>query len=244
MSCMMIDGSRKLHNATLCSRTDWGRCGLCLDAERQRAGFKAPVSARTDERAARMLGSAQSGQRAAGSARVRRCQRACLGRSEGPLAGVIYAGRLRSVHRGPNAPTVTPGHPGPKFLLSPARDPLNPKKAMRSPDPGLPSPNFRRRCVRRDLRIRSVQQFLIVTVAVKQVAKPGNGGVQFKNAGRGPKTNQRSDDQWSEYGGHIKSRTPILDARRLNFVFWCTSGSPHVRATGAAMCGASVAHLM
>ena len=63
------------------------------DAERQRAGFKAPVSARTDERAARMLGSAQSGQRAAGSARVRR-QRTCLGGSEGPLASVIYAGRL------------------------------------------------------------------------------------------------------------------------------------------------------
>ena len=78
------------------------------DAERQRAGFKAPVSARTDEQAAGMLGSAQSGQRAAGSARVRR-QQTCLGGSEGPLASVIYAGRE------PSAPPVIPGHPRPKF---------------------------------------------------------------------------------------------------------------------------------
>ena len=64
----------------------------------------------------------------------------------------------------------------------------------------------------------------------------------FKNAGRGrgPKTNQRSDDQWSKYGGRIKSRTPILDARRLNFVF---APVAHLMYSSKGQRSTPVAHL-
>ena len=62
----------------------------------------------------------------------------------------------------------------------------------------------------------------------------------FKNTGRGPKTNQRSDDQWSEYGGRIKPRTPILDARRLNFVF---APVAHLMYSSKGQRSTPVAHL-
>ena len=78
---------------------------------RQRAAFKAPVSARTKERAAHMLGSAQSEQRAAAAgARVRR-QRTCL------VAVKVRCGWCDL--RGPasiRGPRESPDrHPGPKF---------------------------------------------------------------------------------------------------------------------------------
>ena len=96
-----------------------------------------------EQAARRIQGTSQWSHQRAGSAHAKECVERAAGSSsgqgeeaadipggsEGPLAGVIYAGRLRSVGPVPRRSSRA------EILLSPARDPLNPKKATRSPDP-------------------------------------------------------------------------------------------------------------